>query len=246
MPLRVLSICAALSIGVGGALSADAKDKSASAAEQKYACLSHLPTEFWHVDKEAALACLNRQLKADPKSADLHMRKACLFEAWRKPDEAVAEYMLVGVYLNDPYYGYLQSGWALEYSQRFEEALPYFEKALNCPKRQTTLALAYESRGRANQNLGHYDLAILDFRKAASLNPVQRESTTRKLRDIYWKKGDICPALQEAASIYIKRLSVPNYAKTFTASDYKNFRAGSWAKKDFVGVLNLYWQEWTG
>lgn len=239
MPLRVLSICAALSLGGGGALSAELKT---SAEAKKTGIILRPGIAYGRATGE--LQRIDRALMADPHNAQLHMDKGYFLESEGKIDEALKEYELAGEYSGEEYLTTMQCGYACAMSRRHKEACNFYTAALSCQAESEDFARTYQARGLSEFGSRQYSNAILDLKLANELRPDLRELSASTLRAAYWQTGDFVSATRETAFIYLNRVKKSKYANHITAQQYAKLRRNYWQRKDFVGYLNLYLQEW--
>jgi tetratricopeptide (TPR) repeat protein len=116
--------------------------------------------------------------------------------------------------LEDPT-NYAQQGWVHFYSQNYQEALAFQNRALERNPRDEN---AYIGRGWAYTNLGDYELAIADFDHARELDPNKNPGGRENgLRWAYYSSGK-----------YQQALSVNNYFLERDSSDYKPYLFRSW------------------
>lgn len=141
---------------------------------------------------ETARDKLRRALELDPGSADAHTLMAVLHERINRPKLAedfyrrAAELKPEDGSTNNNYGAFLCG------AGRFDEAEPYFKRALQDPFYRTP-ALAYTNAGVCATKAGRQDKAEIYFRQSIELEP-KNAVALFELARIHLKKGDLLRA----------------------------------------------------
>ena len=162
---------------------------------------------------EAAVRMMQRAITVNPREAAYHSSLAAVFQAQRKPDEAIAEYRQVLALKPDDEEAHFLLGNALlgqgmsEAGQgKLEEAKAHYERALAL---NSEVADTHNNLGLACLKLGRPDEARVHYERALTLNPDFVEA--------YNNLGNLLreeSRFEEAAMHYEQALTLkPDYAE---------------------------------
>ena len=106
---------------------------------------------------------------ADSKNFDAWFGLATAFREMRDYDNALAGYRICTKLKPEHYFSHYYAGWVYNELERFEDALPYLNTAIEL--NLTSLKKPYFERIRANKKLKNFDAVIQDFQTLAEVDP---------------------------------------------------------------------------